>query len=396
MRLSVRQVRFAATTSVLGVLFMYSSSYAQPQSTIKAPQAALRTSLIDPKRTDQTHGIKAFDVIVRLYGENIANDRGQAQTARLDLRPGLQYQLSESVDLKTRMRITTRSAYAQAQYAGDMPDSSFVALKEGYLRYRPFSVLTLRAGAINQEEFNQPLFANDEPFPGLVQELSFGPKAFQVEFKTQQLVPTSSTLSTKAVDAEVSPNFFSETAAVKSRPTRVLLLGASVTHFVYQNLPSTVARESEKLGNTVANIGPNSGRFVYAFNGFVYGANAEARLAKGFTWNGNAYYIRNSSSPDSYNSAAHFKTGVGISFPNEMILSPYFESFYLESDAVPAYYSEEDYFFANRVGWGGGLEAKFKRQGFRLNAFYVDADLINPSTVQTHGRLFILRFETVI
>jgi hypothetical protein len=393
-------VAFVMAQSVLFISVVFAQEQraetrAETQSLSAAPTTAQSTSLM-PLPTELswvgTHNVKAFDLDLRLYGFSVANEKEQLQAARFDVRPGLTYMLLPTLEVQAKIKASMSSAYAQTQF-GDFQPANGIAVQEAFLHYKPFSFFSVRAGAINQDLFSAPLLLADNAFPGVTESLHFGDRDFGFELSAEQATPTSSTLSTEAVEAEASPLFFAEMAQMSGKITSGWRAHGEVTLYNYQSLPSAVARESERFGNTVVDIGAQSGQFVYDFNGIVTGGGTEILLMRGLRWNIDGYYMRNLAAPDAYNSGEQLSTRFDFMLPGRVEVSPGAEMFFVESDAVPAFYSQSEYAGTNRTGWGANLTARFHQEDFELRALYIDSDLINPSTVQTHEQLLIVRLK---
>ncbi len=216
-----------------------------------------------------------------------------------------------------------------------------------------------------------------------------------MEFKAQQTIPTSKSLSTKAVEAEVSPSFTTETLAVRTEAISNLELLVFATHFAFRNLPSTVAIESERFGNSVTPLSANRSRFKYEFDGYVAGGGAKLDLTSGLAWAVEGQVIQNTKADQSYGSGQSITTNLLIALPGDVDLKPWGGTFFTESDVTPGFYNSSKIGHNNRQGWSAGLDATFRRAGFKAGLEYVSSDLINPSALQSRLSYFQLKLETL-
>jgi hypothetical protein len=242
---------------------------------------------------------------------------------------------------------------------------------------------------------NSPLLFSEQAFPGALERVLLGTKEFNVELKAQQAVPTSTTLSTKSVDAEQTPTFMTE--GVTARAKLMERVGFSVfgLHYAFHNLPSSVAQESELYGNTVTEITAKQNKFTYEFDGFSYGAGTKVLLTREIAWTLDGQILTNSKAPDSFNQGQLASSGFEIGLPGDIDLKPKGEVFFAESDVTPGFYNGSDLGHNNRSGWAADLSATFKKAGFLIGGRFVQSDLINQSLVQSRQSFIMLRFETL-
>lgn len=383
--------------SSLVILPVMPRAAAQTQSTTSSSTTAVTLRAQIPASQTDAQQAKRMSLSWKfgLGAESFANEKEQVQSTGFGVQGDLRYRLLRSLDLSANARALLQSGYAQSRF-GDNAPSSGVALGEAVLRFRPVSFFSFHAGAIDQGHLEAPLLVSSRPFPGVLQKLMFGDRDFSVVLRTQQTVPTSTTLSTRAVEAEVTPYFLSETLAMKARAADWLTLKTYGSHFMFRSLPSTVAFESEPYGNTVEDLGPNSSRFKFGFEGWVAGGGGKIQFSPAIAWNLDGQVIQNTQAPETYRNAQMASSGFEIALPSEIDLLPKAEVFFAESDVAPAFYNSSEYGHNNRTGWAAELGVKFRQAGFKLGGRYVDAEVINPShdLNQSRQQYMMLRFET--
>jgi hypothetical protein len=242
---------------------------------------------------------------------------------------------------------------------------------------------------------NMPLLLSAQSFPGVLERVLLGTKEFNVELKAQQAVPTSTTLSTKAVEAEQTPTFMTEAITVRAKLLDRVSVSAFGLHYAFHSLPSTVATDSELYGNTVTALTAKRDQFAYEFDGFGYGGGTKVLLTRQIAWTLDAQILTNSKAPESFNQGQLASSGFEIGLPGDIDLKPKGEVFFAESDVAPGYYNGSDRGHNNRTGWAADLSLAFKKAGFAIGGRFVQADLINSSLVQTRQSFVMLRFETL-
>ena len=330
--------------------------------------------------------------------DSFANEREQAQFFGLTLRGDFKAQLMESLNARIKGGVDLTTGYAQSRF-GDNVGSSGVYLQEAILNWRMVNSSLLRAyvdgGAVDQGVFRAPLFISEQAFPGVRETLVFGSsKEFKLRVWAQQTIPTSRTLSTRTVDAEVTPTFLSETVDLTIEPNDSLKMQAAVTHFAFNSLPSAVALESVIYGNSTDEIGPNTSRFRYRFDGVMARGDIDVSLGSSIKWTLEGYVIQNTAAPEGFRNAQHILTGFDVRVPGEINLRPTVSTFFIEDDAVPGFYNSSIAGHNNRSGFSAGLEAFFQKQRFKLKADYIDADVINFNINQSRQQTLKIGFET--
>lgn len=327
-------------------------------------------------------------------GQSFANEKDQAQVAGFGLGAKLRYRLLPGLLARADAGLSLQTGYAQSRFGDNTPKSG-INLKEAVLQYRPMSMLTLQAGAIAQSRLEAPLLVSSGAFPGVLERLNFGTRELGAAITAQQTVPTSTTLSTKAVESESTPTFMTETLSLHARVFDALSVKGSAGHYAFRSLPNTVAYESEAFGNTVREVGPSSAKFAYDFEGWLAGAEVKWQVLRGLGWKVGALMIQNTKAPDSYKNGQMTSTGLDIALPRQIDFEPKGFVFFNESDVAPAYYNSSELGHNNRQGWGASADFKFRKEKFKIGAAYVNSDIINPSANQSRQQFIRLQFETL-
>ncbi len=330
--------------------------------------------------------------------ESFANEREQSQYFGFRIGADSSVRLLEALKFRARGSADVTTGYAQSRF-GDNVGRSGIYLQDAVLTLRALDTepvrLYLAGGALDQGAFDAPLFIARQPFPGAKETLFFGnSKAFQLKVWAQQTIPTSKTLSTKTVDAEVTPSLFTETVEMNLHPFEALRTTAAITHFTFNNLPSAIAQESIIYGNTVEEVGPNTSRFKYRFEGLIARGEFHVQFTPGFALNCEGYVIQNAAAPEGFRNAQFLRGGFEIGLPNDVILHTNLMSFFVEDDAVPGFYNSSFMGHNNRKGMGASARAMFQKQRFQIKAEYADAETINYNINQSRQQTLTIGFET--
>jgi hypothetical protein len=338
----------------------------------------------------------------RIYGESTALETQSAQIGGFDLFAESKYQMLETLEARVFLRGKFEAGRSQS-FFGDIEPANGILVREAAVKYQPADVFQVKGGVINQDWLDMPLLVSRQSFPGVNAELSY---AFTEEFKigavSQYAIPTSQTLAPRTVGAEATPSFVTQTLYAKWSD-RSLNAYISGNLYEYNSLPSFVAFESQKYGNTLYASGPgnpgviggiNNSRFNYDFKGWFTTAGGSIRMNALLEPHAYVNIIKNEQAPETFNDGQIM--GIGSKFHmNDYILSLAYENFFAESDVVPAYYNS--WALGNTNGKGNGFDMwiQFKKKNFRLRAQYYQADVINSGDdLQQNQQYFYFGVET--
>jgi hypothetical protein len=381
------------SASILALILSPLTVFAQEPTSSQMPPAATSVTRVKTASPTVQRAMK-LELNVYMGGESLTDEQTQAHAVGAGVEGDLHLGLVRTLDFRLRGQMALSSGYAQTTL-GDVQLKNGVFLKEAYLQFKPVNAFALQAGALDQGELEAPLLVSKRPFPGVAERLKIGNAFMSAELRAEQCVPTSSELTTKAVEAEPMPSFFTESLLLKVRPFEALELKASGTHYRYQSLPSAVAAESALYGNTLKSSEPGTERFLFEYEGFVASSGAKIHLTRTVSWGIDGQMIRNTKAEETYQNAQVLGTEFVVGLPGDVDLKPRAEMFFAESDVAPAFYNSVEYGHGNRQGWGAEVKATFRKEKFRIGARYVASDLINPSLEQSRQAYFIVRFESL-
>jgi hypothetical protein len=338
----------------------------------------------------------------RIYGESTALETQSAQIGGFDLFTESKYQMLETLEARVFMRGKFEAGRSQS-FFGDIEPANGILVREAAIKYQPVDYFNIKAGVINQDWLDMPLLVSRQSFPALSSEISY---AFSEEMKVgaiaQYAIPTSQTLAPRTVGAEATPSFVTQTVYAKwsDRSLKASLTG---NFYEYNNLPSYVAFQSQKYGNSLYVSspggpgiigGPNNSKFNYDFKGWFTTAGASYRMNSILEPHAYINVIKNSQAPETFNDGQII--GLGSKFhTNNYIISAAYENFFAESDVVPAFYNSWALGNTNSKGDGLDISIQFKKKNFRLRAQYYRADVINAGDdLQENQQYFYLGVET--
>ncbi|MCC6138736.1 MAG: hypothetical protein IT287_08895 [Bdellovibrionaceae bacterium] len=330
----------------------------------------------------------------RIYGESTSLQTQAAEVGGADLFAEAKYQLLETTEARVFVRAKFEAGRSQS-FFGDIEPSNGLLLREAAIKTSPVEVLSVKAGVINQDWLEMPLLLFRQSFPGANVDLHYNKiEKLKFGYAGQYLIPTSQTLSSRTVDREESPNLVTHTLYANYGDDTNYSFFASANTFDYDKLPSQVAFESQKTGNSFAFIGgANNSAFTYDFKGWFTRVGGWYRINS--LWEPSAEYsvLKNEEAPESFNDGAVVRVGSRFHLTNHIVGIGY-DNYFAESDVAPSYYNAWAYGNTNKKGNGGEISLEFKKLNFRVRAQYYDAKVINFNGLQQDQKYFFLGVET--
>lgn len=321
-------------------------------------------------------------------------DSASYAKGRLDLRGELN--LRKGFDIIGEIGFSVNSGFEQNRFGNDELGNGLSSnlLK---VKFTPIAErLSLSAGILKQDYLGEGglLVSSHRGFPGINQKviLPLGAQ-FSLQLHAEQNIPTTRSIDTdKRQEKEKTPLFFTESITLKYHPHEQLESRLQVTQFQFKNLPSSVAYEARKFGNTVPASQPVNAEFAFDFKGLLYHANM-AYTFQNFKTEFFADFLENRSAPESFNRGLYWGPKLTWFFRENSLDLTYF-NFFNESDSSISVFNNSNLGNNNRKG--SGLELGFTYDNFlRLSTSYVDSDIINEDMVSVKQRGLEFMIETL-
>ena len=331
----------------------------------------------------------------KLRGEVGALQKQQEQTAAASLATKLNYKPISFAEFNLFAGVNLISGHSQYRY-GDSESHSGFSFKEAAVKLSFLDHAKVAVGALGVQDYPIPsLLVSDFAFPGVSEEITFGTAHQHIELFAEQMIPTSSSLSTQTAEQEITPGFYTEGVDMKTPLfVRNLIGGLYLGHFKFSNLPGSVANQSALFGNTVYETGPNSSQFKYAFEGFYGGVDLVWTINSKLKFGLGQSVLSNSAAPEDSRIGQMTEFRAEYRATSDLILSSSLELFFNESDSSPAYFNAAEYGHNNMEGLGAHMKIEFPKHHFSAKADYYSADLINVNSSQYNQQFFFLRFVT--
>lgn len=333
----------------------------------------------------------------RVYGQNAELTSQSNSTGGVDAWFGTKYKLLDNLEFIGVFRAKFEAGHSQ-DFLGDLEPTTGIFMREGALQFTPGKVFMAKAGVISQDWMGMPMLMSRRSFPGgLVKLTAPLSEKFDLSVISQWLIPTSTTLSTRTVGRESTPQFMTHMLSGNYNDQNGLKLGANVSTYHFRDLPSSVANESIRRGNTkLAGSAPtpNFAFFEYDFRGWFYDVSGRYHIpGTNFEPQVSFSRIRNTHAPETYNDGQSWIVGNIYHMESHMFYVGY-ENFFVESDVTPAFYGSGAYGFTNKKGHGVEAWWLFKKHNFRVRAEFYKANVINQTGLQQDQNYFYLGVET--
>ena len=309
----------------------------------------------------------------------------------------LQYKFYDELRFYGAFGAVFQIGNAQSRF-GDLSPRTGLFLSDSYFLVSPFvkkmgDAFTVELGALNQSRtLGNKILISENAFPGVSEVFKFNLGDVDVTLRAQQMIPFSQVESAALAEREARPSFLSESLKLSwdSKNFRVSATGGL---FKYSKLPSTVANQSQILGNTVTD-NKNNAEFLYNFEGWFTNFSVSTYLSRKLLLQLKGFLVENKKAPERLNKGQEFSAS--LQFMGKTISSgPYFGVFSLEPDVSPAFYNASFFGNNNRDGWAIGLDVFVRKPSkLKFRVEYISAELLNPNALQEDQESVVVTLQT--
>lgn len=338
---------------------------------------------------EQSHGFH-LSTDFALGGIGFKEFQDESQLVQFSVRPNGAYSLTETFEVRGDIQLNVLTGRSQSRFQN--PNFNLINILELAVFYEPIPSLQISAGVINQDHFNNRMLVADLGFPGVMLNSHFSISTFKITPKVQYAIPTSTSFESDRNEAEALPNLTSLGIEAEWLPTEWLRLDANVNQFEYSNLPSVVAFNSSRLGNSVIGTAPSETQFRYNFAGISQAYGIQMDYSKILYQSIDLRIVDNQIAPRDRQRSQWVGTSFSFDF-GDFSLAPEYAQFFAESDSVPAFYSAFELGRSNRRGQSYGFEINLKKLGVSVDSQFVDARLIEARPSQADMQIFMIALE---
>ncbi len=300
--------------------------------------------------------------------------------------------LTSKILVKSELNMTWKTGHSQSKLGRDDYETG-IDFEDVYVKYAPFQFLTFRAGAINQDFLKAPLLISGRPFPAVQAEIGLLRGTNRLSLKGQRAIPTSRSLDSQRTQKENTPALYTGTLDLTLRPASNFKFNAYASYFEFVDLPSKVAYESSRYGNSVLNPVESNSKFEFEFKGYAVGINTAIKFIP-IELSFKALQVENQEAPGAFSMGRLFELGIGYNTDNSVYkLSG--ERFFNESDSSPAYYNSGSYGHSNAEGFGTTLSYFDIKNNYKVGLSFQESTPIDPNLYTSRQKSIMLSLETL-
>lgn len=371
--------RYATTFLTFLLSFGLSVSAFSQEQTLKTQKAKY------PK-FDKTD----FALDFSLGGFSFKEAQDESQLIQLNVTPKFNLGVTQDFGVKGEANLNLTSGRSQSRFQN--PNFNFINIQEAVAYYEPATFFYIEAGAVDQGHFKNRLFIADRAFPGLQFKTGYKTGKWGFQPKAAYVIPSSTSFESDRTEAEELPTLTSFGVETFVKPLEWLKLTANVNSFEFAELPSVVAFNSGRFGNSVVGTDPSESFFRYQYKGFVQAYNFEIDYFSSLSQEFRIGLIENSEAPSDRRRSQVVGTDLSIK-ANQFVLKPGISLFYTESDAIPSLYGSFESGRANREGQAYRLELDLPKSGMKIKSSYIESNLIENRPLQADIQIFNLSLE---
>gem|GEM_PF-2704361 len=316
------------------------------------------------------------------------------------MRAGLNmiYHMTQNLSVNLAPSFSYFNGYTQTQNEVQ-GNGSVWTMRNATLDAKAWNALVFSAGALNQQQnsakqiVHTRVLMDDRSFPGVSAQLSTGGN-FDVGLLGEAAIPTSASLTTQTDNQETNPSFQSFGAFMNYKSSRVKL-ELLADYYSFTNLPSSVAMQSGLLGNTVlapnGNANSTDNVFAYNYRGLETFGRLKLVLSNYWRFNIDGAYLKNSQAPADSNTATAALASLDWIAAKDIMLTPGYAYFKIQSDAVVASYNDSN-FMPNMAGYAGSMTLQYKKS-FKLAVSGGERAPLVDNPNQFHEHIWNLKLE---
>lgn len=287
-----------------------------------------------------------------LSGDRFESSTEQQSVSKFYIQANFDYPVAPLLSFNIAPRFSNASGFSQNQERQNANASTW-SVRNASADINPKGVFTISAGALDQSVDHHPILLSETTFPAVRATL----QNKYVGLTGESAIATSSSLSTQTRSFEKTPTF-SSAGIFGKYDGEVLNLQARALYFDFKDLPLTVSTDSALNGNSGRNTSGNDSEFIYDYHGYQADGSIKARFNKYFAVGASGAWVQNQDAPSSMNQGTEGKVFADINLSRKWMLTPSYEYFEVQPDAVVAYYNDPS-MNTNRAGYRAGLATTY-------------------------------------
>lgn len=328
----------------------------------------------------------------RMMGTDSKDETSQAKLVDFRAEFKMKYNLTNNFQLDIQPAIRLQSGQTQSVDGADKAENK-ISLTQAAAHYTPVSFLRASAGALNQRYQHTRLLVDDIAFPAARLDSVYRDSNTRTNFAIETAIPTSTSLSANTRELEATPSLNSASMKFRWQGSKENYFTASAGYFIYNNLPSAVAKDSYLLGNDVNKVSDAQWSFIYKYEGYQASSEFSFPVFSWVTATLGAELLTNTKAPSDVNKAFRYYLNSKFDLNADLDLMLGAGYFSVAPEAAVAYFNARG-FETNRLGYSLESALSFKEAGFNLGLKYTDAEIMYSSISQSREKTVLLTLET--
>ncbi len=300
----------------------------------------------------------------------------------LYLNSNLDFKLNSMLNAHFEPMARLYGGRAQERWDDDTLESR-VGVTDAHVSFEPIKYVQLKGGVHSQRILDEPMLVSGlRSFYGAQEILKGEAGEFKGRLVFQQVVPNSYSLNTEREKQETLPWFKTEHVEIGGKHFGWMEWKAKGGLYQWSDIPSKVAFESIRQGNSGDNATIPTSRFYYSHQGWFGGAslcycdnNSNVGLV------GDYNRVHNNRAPGDAADAQMLGFGPKIKWKG-IELDLRYHSYFIESDATIAGYNKSRLGNTNRIGDHLEANLRFVDQHFSIYGEMYKAKPINDRDVE--------------
>lgn len=283
---------------------------------------------------------------VRLGGDYVDNKQVEARVFGVSGFLGVKADITDTLQLKIKagatLEVGSNNSFIIDEYA---PRRQW-RLRDAHFKWSPFDFLSVKAGAVNQGDYNSPLLLTSSAFLALQEKLSINfSENHSFYVRAEQAIPNNFNLTQRiGIVEDGTPSFLIESVGLDLKGD-ILSLFLEGGMWSFNSLSTGAAYQSQFLGNSVSGGGQLNSDFLYSFSGYNFAGGMEAYISDDIGVEFKGQYLYNDKAPEERNKGQLFKAGVILGK-----FRPSFTFFRNESDSSVGFYNSALFSHNNHEG----------------------------------------------
>ena len=262
-------------------------------------------------------------------------------------------------------------------------ESSILQMQQGLFEIKPAERFNIQLGSIDQSYLNAPFLVSNKSFISALFAYSYIKERYEVQTVLQQSMLSVVNSFKRYNEIADVPYFTSLFTYGEWIPSDFYSFKGHVTGFYFTPMPSFIAHQSKKYGNSVLRQ-QSSAQFEYDYYGANFDFSGQVRVIKEIYLSLGYNGLMNLGAPFEKAWGERIYGILDIDLWKFAKMYSRFEYFYNNSDTAPSYYNSEIYGHNDRQGFLTELKLFFPKGNFEVGFRYVLSKPIQERIIHSY------------